>query len=250
MTGFEGKAGLVTGAGGGIGRASALEFARRGASVAVIDLDERAATETTALITEKGGEAVAIAADIGEEGSVQRAIAQVVERFGGLDFALNNAAIPSVNRELTDLTFAEWDRVVRVNLTGTFLCMKHELPELRRRGGGAIVNMASNGGLYAIPHAPAYVASKHGVVGLSKVAAVDYAPENIRVNALCPGPTLTPMYESVAGEPEMMRRQAAITPLGRLADPDEVAAAAVWLCSAEASYVTGIAMSVDGGRRA
>jgi NAD(P)-dependent dehydrogenase (short-subunit alcohol dehydrogenase family) len=249
-TGFEGKVGLVTGAGGGIGRASALEFARRGASVAVIDLDERAAARTTALIIEEGGKAIAITADIGDGRSVQQAIAQVVGMFGGLDFALNNAAIPSVNRELTDITFEEWDRVVRVNLTGTFLCMKHEIPELRRRGGGSIVNMASNGGLYAIPRAPAYVASKHGVVGLSKVAAVDYAPDKIRVNALCPGPTLTPMYESVAGDPDMMRRQVAITPLGRLADPAEVAAAAVWLCSAEASYVTGIAMSVDGGRRA
>ncbi|MFE1977163.1 SDR family NAD(P)-dependent oxidoreductase, partial [Streptomyces hygroscopicus] len=144
----------------------------------------------------------------------------------------------------------QFERVVRVNLAGTFLCMKYELPALRRRGGGAIVNIASNGGLYAIPTAPAYVAAKHGIVGLTKVAAVDYAPHGIRVNAVCPGPTLTAGFEKVAAGTDMIARQAAITPLGRLATPEEAAAAAVWLCSDAASYVTGTAMSVDGGRRA
>jgi len=163
---------------------------------------------------------------------------------------VNNAGIASHGRQLDQMTLDEFEHAVRVNLAGTFLCMKYELPALRRRGGGAIVNIASNGGLYAIPAAPGYVAAKHGIVGLTRVAAVDYAPDNIRVNAVCPGPTRTPGFETAAAGTDMIARQEAVTPLGRLAEPEEAAAAAVWLCSDAASYVTGIAMSVDGGRRA
>jgi NAD(P)-dependent dehydrogenase (short-subunit alcohol dehydrogenase family) len=242
------KVGLVTGAGSGIGRATALESARSGAAVAVLDIDEAAAAETTELIRKNGGEALTVAVDIADEASVRAAIERTVSAYGGLDFAVNNAGVASHNRQLDQLTLDEFERVVRINLAGTFLCMKYELPLLK--GGGAIVNVASNGGLYAIPHAPAYVAAKHGVVGLTKVAAVDYAPDGIRVNAVCPGPTDTPGFGQVAAGTDMTERQAAITPLGRLGTPEEVAAAAVWLCSDAASYITGIALSVDGGRRA
>ncbi|WAP53694.1 SDR family NAD(P)-dependent oxidoreductase [Streptomyces sp. S465] len=242
------KVGLVTGAGSGIGRSAALEFARSGAAVAVLDIDESAAAETTEMIRKDGGEALAVRVDIADEESVRAAVERTVAAYGGLDFAVNNAGLASHHRQLDQMTLDEFERVVHVNLAGTFLCMKYELPLLK--GGGAIVNVASNGGLYAIPTAPAYVAAKHGIVGLTKVAAVDYAPDGIRVNAVCPGPTRTPGFEQVAAGTDMIAMQEAITPLGRMATPEEAAAAAVWLCSDAASYITGIALSVDGGRRA
>lgn len=250
MTGFSGQSGLVTGGGDGIGRAIALELGRQGVAVSVLDVNEAAAAETADAIISAGGSAVSFHADISDETSVRAAVNATVDAHGGLDLAVNNAAIPSTGQELTTMTAASWQRVIAVNLTGTFYSMKHEILHLQQAGGGAIVNIASNGGLYAIGHAPAYVASKHGVVGLTKAAAIDYAPAGVRVNAVAPALTRTAMFDEVAEGTDMVAQQEAITPLGRLAMPDEIAHAAVWLCSKESSYVTGITLSVDGGRRA
>ncbi|MFN3004144.1 SDR family NAD(P)-dependent oxidoreductase [Mycolicibacterium wolinskyi] len=260
MTGFTGKAGLVTGAGSGIGRAIAVGLAQRGVAVMVLDVDPNAAEQTAETITGPGGQAIAVAADIADEDAVRDAVTAVVDEFGRLDIAVNNAAIASTDHDLTGMSGRHWERVLRINLTGTFFCLKYEIPQMVRAGGGAIVNIASTGGLYAIPRAPAYVASKHGVVGLTKVAAVDYARDGIRVNAVAPAITRTAMFDEVADGTDMVAQvadgtdmvaqQEAATPLGRLATPQEIADAAIWLCSDEASYITGTVLSVDGGRRA
>lgn len=250
MISFEGKAGLVTGAGSGIGRASALKFAELGAGVGVLDVNEDGARETVRQIEEAGGKAIAVVVDVGDEDSVAAAVQQVVAEYGRLDFAHNNAGIMDANGLLQDVDTAEWDRVVRVNLTGVFLCMKHELPHLVAAGRGAIVNTASTAGLNAVEVMPAYVATKHGVVGLSKAVAIDYGHLNVRVNALCPGATMTPLLESYAVDQEGLDVRVAAIPLKRLGRPEELANAAAWLCSDAASFVTGVAFPVAGGRRA
>ncbi|HET6509936.1 MAG TPA: glucose 1-dehydrogenase [Baekduia sp.] len=250
MSDFTNKVGLVTGAGTGIGRASAIAFGARGAAVGVLDVRAEEAAETARLVEAAGGRALPVTVDVGDEPSVAAAVSAVVDAFGGLDFAHNNAGIMGANGPLQDLGLEEWDRMLRVNLTGVFLCMKHELPHLVARGGGAIVNTSSNAGLHAVPNMPAYVASKHGVVGLSKAAAVDYGKHGVRVNALCPGSTQTPMLEAYTHGTDGVAQRVNAIPLGRLGRPEEQAAAAVWLCSEEASFATGISISLDGGRRA
>ncbi|ULN44915.1 SDR family oxidoreductase [Mycolicibacterium goodii] len=250
VTGLAGKASLVTGAGSGIGRAIAIGLAQRGVAVAVLDLDGPAAEQTAETIIGAGGQAMTVATDIADEDAVRAAVCAVVDEFGRLDVAVNNAAVASTDQVLTDMSGRQWERVLQINLTGTFFCLKYEIPAMIRVGGGTIVNVASNGGLYAIPRAPAYVASKHGVVGLTKVAAVDYARDGIRVNAVAPAITRTAMFDEVADGTDMAAQQEPVTPLGRLATPQEIADAAIWLCSDEASYITGTVLSVDGGRRA
>lgn len=249
MSDFTGKVGLVTGAGSGIGRASAMAFAVRGAAVGVLDIDKADALATVRLIEQAGGRAIPVVTDVGDQASVQSAVSQVVDTLGGLDFAHNNAGIQGIRSPLSELDLDDWERVLRVNLTGVALCMKFELAIMAPQGGGAIVNTSSSAGLYGLPGMPAYVASKHGVVGLSKAAAVDYAKYGIRVNCLCPASTMTPMLEAVTSGTDILAGTIAATPLGRLAEAEEIAEAAVWLCSSEASYVTALTMSMDGARR-
>jgi NAD(P)-dependent dehydrogenase (short-subunit alcohol dehydrogenase family) len=253
MIDFTNKIGLVTGAGRGIGRSSAISFGRCGAAVGVIDITADDAAETARLVEEAGGRALPLTADVSSESSVAAAVDAVVEEFGPLDFAHNNAGVMGAVTPLDELTLEDWERTLAVNLTGVFLCMKNELRHLIPRGAGAIVNTSSNAGIASVPGMPDYVASKHGVVGLTRSAARDFAKHNVRVNAICPGWTQTPLMEEFTpGEQGQAVRDHAVanTPLGRIGGADEVGETAVWLCSDAASYVTGVALSVDGGRRA
>jgi NAD(P)-dependent dehydrogenase (short-subunit alcohol dehydrogenase family) len=251
--GFEGKVAFVTGAGGGIGRAAALAFAREGASVVVSDISEQDARETVRMIEEPGGRALAVGCDVTRSGDVKAALDQTVETFGRLDVAFNNAGVEQEPKAAAELTEEEWDRIVAVDLRGVFLCMKHEIPLMLEQGGGAIVNTSSGAGVRGFEGQAAYVAAKHGVVGLSKAAALDYAPQNIRINAVCPGIIDTPMMDRFGGgTPEGKERElagaAAAQPIGRAGKSEEIAAAVVWLCSDAASFAVGHAMVVDGGQ--
>ena len=244
----EGKVALVTGGASGIGRATALTFAREGAKVVIADMNEDGGQQTVHLITEKGGEAIFVRTDVSKAVEVQALISQAVATYGRLDCAHNNAGIPGGGRALT-AEYAEdtWQQVIAVNLTGVWLCMKYEIPQMCSQGSRAIVNTASAWGLVGAPGASAYIASKHGVVGLTKTAALEYAQQGIRVNCVCPGDIQTPMTAPAMNDPERMARIIACEPLGRVGQPEEVAEAVVWLCSDAASFVTGHAMSIDGG---
>jgi NAD(P)-dependent dehydrogenase (short-subunit alcohol dehydrogenase family) len=247
--GFAGKVAFVTGAASGIGRAAALAFAREGAAVVVADVSEQGGHETTRLIEELGGRALAVRCDVTRGEDVKAALDNGVDAFGRLDVAFNNAGIEQPVGATADLAEAEWDRIVDVNLRGVFLCMKHEIPLMLQHGGGAIVNTSSGAGVTAVKGQAAYTAAKHGVVGLTKVAALDYAQSNIRVNAVCPGIIDTAMMQRFAGDsPEGRERVIGQEPVGRMGTPEEIAAAVLWLCSDAAAFVIGHAMVIDGGQ--
>src|SRR5271169_552938 len=247
---LDGKSALITGGGGGIGRATSLAFAREGARVAVADAAEATAQETVALINKAGGQAMTLTGDVTDASAVEAMVKSVVSAYGRLDCAFNNAGIAGFQVDAGGKKTAEWseasfDRMIAVNLKGVWLCMKHELTQMQAQGGGAIVNTASIAGLAGLPTSSAYVAAKHGVIGLTKTAAIEYAEAGIRVNAICPGYIKTRMTEET-----MRRRGEAIlaqTPLRRMGTPEEIAEMVVWLCSDRASYVTGAAYNVDGG---
>ena len=239
---------LVTGAGSGIGQATALTMAREGASVVIADRDEAAGTATLEMITGQGGRGLTIIVDTSQARGVETLVRRAVDCFGRLDCAVNNAAVRGPVVLTAEHTEENWDRIVSTNLKGVWLCMKFEIGQMLRQGGGAIVNIASNFGLVGSPGRSAYSASKHGVVGLTKAAALEYARRNIRVNAICPGPTRTPFMESTLRErPEVLAALEAAQPIGRVAQSSEIAEAIVWLCSERASFVNGASLPVDGG---
>ena len=245
---LDNKIALVTGAGSGIGRATALVFAREGAKVVVADIVVEGGQETVQQIEAAGGEAIFVKADVSQAADVETLIAQTVETYGRLDCAFNNAGIEGGVKPTIDCTEEEFDRTIAVNLTGVWLCMKYEIQQMLSQGGGTIVNTASAAGLVGFPGLPDYVASKHGVVGLTKTAALEYAKSGIRVNAVCPGVIQTPMVERGAQlSPGFDELAVSMEPVGRFGQPSEVGEAVVWLCSDAASFVTGIPMQVDGG---
>lgn len=247
---FAGKVALVTGSASGIGRAVAVAFAAAGAKVVVsTGANVSGGEETVRSILESGGEATFIRADVADPSQVAALVDGSVATFGRLDCAVNNAGITGPTVPTADLADDEWDDIIGVNLKGVFLCLKHEIRHMLVQGdGGAIVNVSSVAGLVASRINPAYCASKHGVVGLSRKAAMDYAAHGIRVNAVAPGLIETPMVERLhGGDPARLATMTALEPVGRLGRPEEAAAAIVWLCSPAASFVTGIAMPVDGG---
>ena len=246
--GIENKVALVTGAGSGMGLAAAQAFAAEGAAVALVDINEEAARTAAGRLVAAGHKAVAIPCDVTDESQVKAMVEQTVSAFGRLDVAFNNAGVQSLAAETADATSEEFDRVNAINLRSVWLCMKYELIQMRSQGSGAIVNNSSIGGLIGIPGRAIYHATKHGVIGLTKSAALEYATRGIRINAVCPGAIETPMVAAmIAKEPETMKDITKEQPIGRLGRPEEVASAVVWLCGSGASFVIGQALAVDGG---
>jgi len=249
MTGrLRNKVGLITGAGSGIGRASALAFAGEGAKVVVVDTIAESGEETVTMIRRAGGEASFIKTDVSKASEVKAMVNKAVEIYGHLDCAYNNAGVVATPRLTPDTTEEDWDHVISVNLKGVWLCMKYEIPQMLKQGKGAIVNASSMVGMIGLAKRSAYAASKHGVVGLTKVAALEYANVGIRVNAICPAVVRTPLVESIiASDREAETQLISMIPMERLGTLEEIAEVVVWLCSDASSFVTGHAMLVDGG---
>jgi NAD(P)-dependent dehydrogenase (short-subunit alcohol dehydrogenase family) len=244
---FDGKVALVTGGNWGIGRATALQFAREGARVVIAARRVPEGETTVATIREAGGEAMFVQTDVACATAVEALVQRTVDAYGRLDCALNNAGERGSRTPTADYDEAEWDRLIAINLKGVWLCMKYEIPQMLSQGGGTIVNMSSVSGLIGSTGV-AYIASKHGVVGLTKTAALEYAKRGIRVNAVCPGMVLSPRWlEALQHDTALAERVAVTHPIGRAGRPEEVAEAVIWLCSEAASFVTGHAMAIDGG---
>jgi NAD(P)-dependent dehydrogenase (short-subunit alcohol dehydrogenase family) len=247
---FDGKVAFVTGAASGIGRAAALAFARAGASVVVADVGEEGNRQTAQLIAEAGGRSLAVGCDVTRANDVRAALQKTTEAFGRLDFAFNNAGVePKKLVPTAEVEEEEWDRIVGVDLRGVFLCMKYEIPVMLAHGGGAIVNTSSGAGVIGIKNNAVYSAAKHGVIGLTRSAALEYAAKNVRINAVCPGYIDTPMIERFAGRSaEARAKVVAEEPIGRMGTPEEIAATVVWMCSDSSGFMVGHALVVDGGQ--
>jgi NAD(P)-dependent dehydrogenase (short-subunit alcohol dehydrogenase family) len=246
---FDGKVALVTGAASGIGRASAQLFAEHGARVMVSDVDEAWGNETADLVRKAGGTADFFRADVSQPSEVRAMVDATVDAFGRLDFAHNNAGIPGAGLPIPDYPEDEWRRGIGVMLDGVFFGLKYEIPRILEHGdGGAVVNTASGAGLIGFPGMAPYVAAKHGVIGLTKTAALEFGTQGVRINAICPGTAHTRMVDDWLGDSaENMAQVTALHPIGRIASPREIAEAAIWLCSPAASFVMGTALVVDGG---
>lgn len=243
---LEGKVAIVTGGAFGIGKATALAFAKHGAKTVIADWIED--QDTVKEIKEAGGTGIFVKCDVSKTSEVSRMIDKTLETYGKLDYAVNNAGIEGATAPIPECTEENWDKTININLKGVWLCMKYEIPAMLKTGKGAIVNVASVAGLIGFPGLPAYVASKHAVIGLTKNAALENAKTGIRVNAVCPGVIKTPMIDRVTGKDKTVeKRYEDMEPVGRMGQPEEVAEAIIWLCSDASSFVTGIAMPVDGG---
>lgn len=246
---LSGKSAIITGAASGIGRAAALAFSREGARVIVADVSEPGGRATVELLRDKGGEAEFFRCDVSRAADADAMVAAAVKAYGRLDCAFNNAGIGGAQRKTADYDEQEWDRIMAINLKGVWLCLRAEIRQfLAQRSPGAIVNTASAAGLVASHSMPAYTAAKHGVVGLTKCSAIEYARTGIRINDVCPGVVDTPLVaDMIAQQPKLAGRLDQVEPVGRKARPEEIAEAVVWLCSDAASFVTGASISVDGG---
>ena len=243
---FKGKVAIVTGGTSGIGKATAIAFAEKGATVVIVDWIEN--EETLNLIKASGGEAIFVKCDVSKAIEVKAMVDKTIAAFGRIDYAFNNAGIEGTNAKTADCTEENWDKTIGVNLKGIWLCMKYEIPEMLKQGKGVIINCASVAGLIGFGGLPAYVASKHGIIGLTKTTALEYAKQGLRVNAVCPGVIQTPMIDRITGKTkETIEEFKGLEPIGRFGLPDEIANAVLWMCSDEASFVTGHAMVVDGG---
>jgi NAD(P)-dependent dehydrogenase (short-subunit alcohol dehydrogenase family) len=243
---FKDKVAIVTGGSFGIGRAAAIAFAERGAKVVIADWVED--NETLNAIKGAGGDAIFIKCDVSGDESVRTMVDKTIAQYGRLDYAFNNAGVEGISAPTHECTNENWDKTIGINLKGVWLCMKYEIPYMIKQGKGAIVNNASIAGLVGFVNIPAYVASKHGILGLTKNAALEYAKSGIRVNAVCPGVIKTPMIDRFTGKDKVVEKQfESMEPIGRMGQPEEVAQAVIWLCSDAASFVTAHPMAVDGG---